>query len=614
MARSSRIAEPLPPEETPLTRRAALTGVRRIVALARPEWRALAVGTACLFVASAATLYFPQALRSLFDGALSGPESVASVDRSAVLLLALGLVSAIASGIRFALFTTAGERVVAKLRKDVYAHLLDQEIAFFDEQRTGDLTSRLAADASVLQGAVSTNLSMFLRNGASVVGGIAMLFVTSFRLTLVMLAVVPAVALGAVAYGRRIRRVSRDVQDAVGDAASVGEEALAGIRTVRAFATEHAEGQRYGEAIDRSFVLAKKRNAMSATFMGVTMAAAMGSIALVLGYGGRLATRGEISVGALASFLVYTIVVAGSLGALSDLSADFLRAAGAAERIFDVLDRAPTIPTQGGMQPAHVIGRVELDDVAFEYPTRRGVRALDGVSFTIEPGTVVALVGPSGSGKSTVAALLTRLYDPTMGAIRLDGAAIDTLDPKWLRRQIGVVAQEPLLFSTTILENLRYGRETASLEEVETASRAANAHDFIMRLPEGYATRVGERGAKLSGGQRQRLAIARALLKDPKLVILDEATSALDAESEHVVQEALDRLLEGRTVLVIAHRLSTVKNADRVLVLDGGRVAQEGTHHRLVAEVGLYRRLVERQLHTEVAVPSPATLLVDATL
>ena len=565
----------------------------RMLSLAKPEWRKLGVGLACLAIASAANLVFPQAIRVLVDGSLARGSK--AVDHAALFIFVVGAIAAAAGATRYTLFTVAGERIVARLRKDAYAKLLEQEIAFFDEHKTGDLTSRLASDTTVLQNAVSVNLSMLMRNAAATLGAVAMLFFTSWRLTLVMLAVVPPVALGAVVLGRRVRSLSRDVQDALGHASSVGEESLAGIRTVRAFASESREASRYGEAVERSYELAKKRTMVTGAFMGGAMFAAMASIALVMGYGGRLVTGGAMSVGQLTAFLVYTLVVAFSLGALGDLWADFMRSAGAAERIFELLDREPEIPSEGGLAPAEVVGRIEWSHVDFAYASRPDATVLSDLDLKIEPGEVVAVVGSSGAGKSTLAALLGRLYDPTRGAVLLDGRDLRELDPKWLRRQIGVVAQEPMLFSSSIEDNIRYGRTTGTREEVEHAARAANAHDFISRFPEGYATRVGERGVQLSGGQKQRVAIARAVLKDPKILVLDEATSALDAESEHLVQEALDRLLEGRTTLVIAHRLSTVKNADRVLVLDAGRVVQQGTHATLVAEAGLYRRLVERQ-------------------
>jgi ATP-binding cassette subfamily B protein len=577
----------------PVERAASL---RRILKLARPEAKWIGLGIFFLAVGSLMSLLFPQAIRIMIDHALApGGEGLRLVDWAAAALVVIFLVQAVATSLRYALFTIVGERVVTRLRADLFATLLDQEIAFFDERRTGELVSRLASDTSVLQNAVSINISMALRYLASIIGGVGALVYTSPRLTVVMLSVVPPVALGAVAYGRRIRKLSREVQDAIARSNEVAEEALGGIRTVRAFAAEKTEGGRYSGAVQGSFDLARRRVVLGSIFMGVATFAAFGSAALVLWYGGRLVVRDALSVGELTSFLVYTLIVAFSLGGLSDLWAELMKAVGAAERVFELLDRKPSMPREGGLVLSKPVGTIELRAVAFRYPARRDLEVLKGVDLEVRPGEVVALVGPSGAGKSTIASLVMRLYDPDAGSVFFDGHDVRELDPTFLRRQIGVVSQEPMLFSSTIAENIRYGRETATDDELHAAARAANAHDFIMSFPEGYQTRVGERGVQLSGGQKQRVAIARAVLKDPRVLVLDEATSALDAESEHLVKEALDRLSQGRTTLVIAHRLSTVKDADRVLVMDGGRVVQSGDHASLLAEDGLYRRLVERQ-------------------
>jgi len=385
-----------------------------MISLAKPEWRNLAIGVVCLALASSANLVFPQAIRVLVDGALaSGAER--AVDQAAIFLFVVGVISAVAGAARFVLFTVAGERIVARLRRDAYTKLLEQEIAFFDEHKTGDLTSRLASDTTVLQNAVSVNLSMMLRNLAAAAGGVAMLFVTSWRLTMVMLAIVPAVALGAVIYGRRVRKLSREVQDALGHASSVGEESLVGIRTVRAFASEASESKRYGDAVDQSFELAKKRNVITGFFFSIAMTASTAAIAVVMGYGGRLVVAHAMSVGQLTSFLVYTLVVAFSLGALGDLWADFMRAAGAAERVFEVLDRVPTIPSSGGEVPDSVTGRIEIEKVEFAYPTRPDAPVLRGLDLRIEPGQVVAVVGSSGAGKSTISEIIAVWGKPYLG-------------------------------------------------------------------------------------------------------------------------------------------------------------------------------------------------------
>ena len=566
----------------------------RILRLARPEAGRIALGTLFLFLSSGANLAFPQGVRFIIDEALKGT-STAKIDRAALIMAAIFAVQGLAGALRFVLFSVAGERVVNRLRGDLFSALLGQETAFFDAQRTGELTSRLSSDTTVLQQAVSANISMGLRNLVSVLGGLGLLLWTSPRLTLMMLLVVPPVALTAVSYGRRVRKLSREVQDALARSNEVAEESLSGVRTVRSFAAEGREVTRYRNAVSEALGLARKRAYMSATFMGIASFAAYAAGAAVFWYGGRLVVGGGLSIGELTSFLVYTMLVAFSLGALSDLWADFNRAAGSAERVFELLERKSHIPLEGGRQLAHVDGRVDWEHVGFAYPTRPDVPVLNDFSLSLQQGEVVALVGPSGAGKSTISSLLYRLYDPASGRITLDGTPLTELDPSWLRRQIGVVQQEPLLFSTTVAENIRYGRPEATQEEIETAAKQANAHGFITRFPEGYQTLVGERGVQLSGGQKQRVAIARALLKNPRLLILDEATSALDAESEHLVREALERLMEGRSTLVIAHRLSTVKGADRVVVLDGGKVAQVGSHAELVAADGIYRRLVERQ-------------------
>ena len=576
----------------------------RIFSLARPETGVLVLATVALLISSGLSLIYPQAVSWMVD-AVGGEQRALPVlgeltfNQMAIGLLAVFTVQAFFSMLRSWLFTIAGERVVARLRTDLYRAIISQEISFFDQSRTGELTNRLASDTTVLQNTVTVNVSMALRFTFSTLGAMGLLIWTSPALAALALAVVPLVAVSAALYGRLVRKWSKQVQDALAESTTVAEETFAGVRTVRAFAREDAETARYGEAVDRSYRLAAKRALAMGVFNGWVGFAGYGAIALVVWYGGNLVMDGFMSTGELTAFLLYTLMVAFSLGALSNLYGDFMRATGASQRVFQLMDRVSDVENDG-QAVEHVEGHVRFEAVGFSYPSRPDVTVLADFDLEIPPGRVVALVGPSGSGKSTVAQLLTRFYDPDAGTVRLDGRDLAALDGRSLRRQIGVVAQEPMLFATSIADNIRYGNPTASDDAVRAAARAANAEAFIDQFPDGFDTLVGERGVRLSGGQKQRIAIARAVLKDPRVLILDEATSALDSESEHLVQEALERLMEGRTTLVIAHRLSTVRDADEVVVLDGGHVVERGSHTELVARTdGLYRKLVERQFAAE---------------
>lgn len=578
----------------PVLDRPSISMWRRILTLARPEASRLAWATFFLVIGSAMGLAFPQAVRVILDGLLA--ENAAQVlDRAALALLALFAVQGVAVALRHWLFVVAGERVVSNLRAEVFRRVMTQEVAFFDARRTGELLSRLASDASVLQNAVSINISILLRNLALLLGGIGLLAYTSWKLTLVMLAVVPPLVAGVLVYGRRVRRLSREAQDALAQAGEVAEESIGAVRTLRSFNQEATAATQYAAAMDRSLGLAIERTSQISWFTGGATFGGYAVVAGVLWLGGQAVSRGEMTIGDLLSFVLYTLFVAFSLAAVGQVWTDFARAQGAAERVFELLDREPTMPATGGDSPTTWQGAVALQDVVFRYPSRPDIVVLHGITLALQPGERVALVGQSGGGKSTIAALLGRLYDPEAGAILFDGVDVRTLDPRWLRARIAVVEQEPLLLSASIAANIRLGRADATDAEVEAAAQAANASAFIERFPEGYETSVGERGIQLSGGQKQRVAIARALLKDPAVLILDEATSALDAESEHLVREALDRLMEGRTTLIIAHRLSTVRAADRVLVIDQGRVVEAGKHDALMAQDGPYRRLVQRQ-------------------
>ena len=570
------------------------TSMRRIIALARPQLPVLTVATLALFISSGMSLLYPQAIRWMVNLVVDG-DSISSLNWIAGVLRGLFLAQSVFTMLRSWLFTVAGERVVADLRTRLYSSIIRQDIAFFDTGRTGELTNRLASDTTVLQNTVTVNVSMGLRYLISGFGGIVLLIWMSPYLAIVALSIVPVVAVAAALLGRAIRKLSRRMQDALARSTEVAEETFSGVRTVRAFAQESAEVERYGLAVQDSYRIAARRALAMGSFQGVAGFAGYGAIAIVVWMGGRMVMTEEMLIGDLTAFLLYTLMVAVSLGALAGLYADFMKALGASQRVFELLDRVSPLEQNGGEILGENEGRIRFEGVVFSYPARPDVPVLQGLDFGLERGKVVALVGPSGSGKSTVAQLITRFYDPDEGRIFLDDQEYTTLDPSSLRRQVGVVSQEPILFATSIEQNIRYGRADASLEEVQEAARAANALDFITEFPEGFETLVGERGIRLSGGQKQRIAIARALLKDPSILVLDEATSALDTESEHLVKEALDRLMSGRTTLVIAHRLSTVQDADQVLVLEGGMIAESGSHQELIGRGGLYKRLVERQ-------------------
>jgi ATP-binding cassette subfamily B protein len=572
--------------------------LRRLLALAKPERTLLAIASLALLADGALTLVAPQGLRILLDEVTRGHDRRV-LDRTVVALLALFAVSAVFTFSRAYLFTLAGERFVARLRRQLFSHIVGQEIGFFDTQRTGELINRISADTQVVQNSVTVNVSMALRNLLQTLGSIAILMWTSPRLTLFMLAIVPVVALGAMFFARTVRRLSKKTQDALAAANAVAEETMSNIRTVRSFARETLERSRYDERISESFDLGRRLARTYGLFQGAIGFAGSLAIAVVLWYGGTLVLAGAMSVGVLTSFMLYTLYLAFALASLTQLYGDFNRAIGASGRVFELLDRQAEIESDAGQMLGEVRGEMRFADVGFAYPARPDSRVLSGVDLVLEPGRVLALVGRSGSGKSTIAALMARFYDPSSGDITFDGHALRTLSPTWLRAQIGTVAQEPVLFAASIADNIRYGRLTASTSEIEAAARAANAHEFISEFSEGYDTLVGERGVRLSGGQKQRVAIARALLKDPRVLILDEATSALDGESEHLVHEALERLMQGRTVLVIAHRLSTVRGADEVVVLQNGRIVERGRHDELAQKNGPYRRLVEHQFGGE---------------
>jgi len=567
-----------------------------IVPRVRPYTGRLVVCALCLVVAAAVGLVFPLVVRYLLDAAFEQRDR-ALLDRIAIgLILAFALQGAM-NFVQVFLLTGTSERVVAKLREDVFAHLVHLSPGFFTERRTGELTSRLSADLAVLQTLLGTWLSELSRQVIFLIGGIALLIFTHPRLTTTTLAVVPLVVGSAIFFGRQLRRASTGLQDKVAESMGMADEAFSQIRTVQSFVREEEETRRYHGLLSGVVTAAVARARMRATLFGVVGFIAFAGVVGVLWQGGRLVLEGALTPGALVSFLLYAITVAAAVGALASLFGSYQEAIGAAQRVFELLEMRPTVAEPEHPTPLRrpVRGAVALEQVAFRYAPELP-EVLNAVSFSIAPGEVVALVGPSGAGKTTVASLIPRFWDVTGGRITLDGIDVRQLSFADLRGSVGLVPQEPALFSGSVRDNIAYARPDASDADVLAAARAAHAIEFIDRLPEGMATRVGERGIKLSGGQRQRIALARVFLKDPAVVVLDEATSSLDNESERLVEEAMEELLRGRSTLIIAHRLRTVRRADRVLVLEHGQVVEEGTHAELVGQAGLYGRLYQAEL------------------
>ncbi len=563
----------------------------------RPYRNGLYIALVALLLASVITLAFPLAVGFLLDAAFVHKDG-ALLNRIALGLLTLFAIQAVLNYIQTYWLSATGERAVAGLRRELFAKLLEMPPGFFADRRTGELTSRLTIDIGLVQGVMSHQLAEGLRQALALAGGVVMLFLMQWRLMLTVLGVVPIVIASGFFFGRRLRRMTTSVQDQVADATAVAEEAFSQIRVVQGFAQESHERDRYGTRIASVIRTALQRARSRGMFFGVLTFTAFGAVTAVMWQGGRLVLADRLTPGALVQFLLYTVTIAAAIGALTSFYAAYQEAIGAAERVFQLLETASPIadPPHPVPLPQPVRGEVEFRDVRFRYHlTGDHGPTLDHLSLHIRPGEVVALVGPSGAGKTTIASLLPRFWDVEGGGIFLDGIDVRQLALSELRRNIGTVPQEPTLFSGTVRDNIAYARPDATDDEVAAAARVANAHEFITRLPERYDTIVGERGVKLSGGQRQRIAIARAVLKNPTVLVLDEATSSLDNESERLVEAALERLLVGRTTLIIAHRLSTVQRADRLVVLDRGQIVEEGTHAELLRQGGVYARLFQMQ-------------------
>ncbi|MBR9653095.1 ABC transporter transmembrane domain-containing protein [Thalassovita aquimarina] len=558
------------------------------------KWMVVGAGLALVLTASV-SLTLPLAVRRVVDN-FSGADG-ALLDQYFGAAMALAALLAIGTGLRYALVTRLGERVVADIRKAVFDRVIGMSPAFFENIMTGEVLSRITTDTTLILSVIGSSISVALRNVLIGIGGLGLMLLTSAKLTGLVLLIVPLVIVPILTLGRKLRKLSRENQDWIAESSGNASEALLSVQTVQAFTNETGARRDFANVTEASYGSAKRRITTRAVMTVIVIFLVFAGVVGVLWIGANDVRAGSMSAGALVQFVIYSVMVAGSVAALSEIWGELQRAAGATERLVELLRAEDSVadPASPAPVPAPVSGHIRFENVSFRYPSRPDVSALDGVDLDIRPGETVALVGPSGAGKTTIIQIILRFYDPQAGRILLDGADLKGMARSEFRKNLALVPQDPVIFATTARENIRFGRPGASDAEVEAAANAAAAHDFIMKLPEGYDSQVGERGVMLSGGQKQRIAIARAILRDAPVLLLDEATSALDAESERAVQAAVDELSKDRTTIIVAHRLATVKKADRIVVMEDGRIVAQGTHDELVAEGGLYARLARLQ-------------------